>query len=64
MKKYPSKRRWLARFRMGKPVPWFALKNYNDLITRCKPFILKENSDHIVRRTDIQGGLTPTGRVC
>lgn len=47
--KRPSKRRWIARFHIGKPVPWLAIMEYPDLKKRLVPAQYMVNMDAIRR---------------
>lgn len=47
--KYPSKRRWIARFRIGRPIPWLAMMTHPDLKRRCEPCRYLINMDAIRR---------------
>lgn len=46
-RKLTSKRRWLARFRIGKPVPWLALMTFPELKKRLVPAERLMNVDAI-----------------
>lgn len=46
-RKPDSKRRWLARFRIGRPVPWLAMEEHPDLKDRLKPARFLINMDAI-----------------
>lgn len=47
-RKLDSKRRWIARFRIGKFLPWIVVENYSlkDRLTPAKFYV---NRDGIVR---------------
>lgn len=49
MRKRDSKRRWVARFRIGRPIPWKAIVEH-DLKARLVPAEYLANFDAIKRR--------------
>jgi len=38
MRKKPSKRRWIARFYMGRDIPWKVMEEFPGLKQRLRPF--------------------------
>jgi hypothetical protein len=53
-RKVSSKRRWLARFLLGKNIPETALMEHPDLRSRLTPAIANGLSQHIRRATDYE----------
>lgn len=49
MPKRTSKRRWLARWRIGKPIPDTALCEWPDLVKRLRPSRRSHYSCFIIR---------------
>jgi len=48
-KKAISKRRWIARFHQGKPVPYLALEMIPELKQRLRPHLVLGNMDAVIK---------------